>query len=218
LQVDCEVGIDVYIKSARGMNCVKLLLSHAYTCIVSPVASSERANHILACFTVNALYRLLIYLLCMQRSFSVVTELRVFVNVGDNPNSIAPKLQEVVVQIMRTEVCNRWHYYYKKIDKTMVCAGYKKGGRDSCKGDSGGPLACLRPDGSYTLFGLVSWGANPCARAKKPGVYAKTAAVLGWIKSYVKGAHLHFATITFVIHHCYHCFISLQVKFRRVEQ
>jgi len=74
----------------------------------------------------------------------------------------------------------------------MVCAGYKEGGKDSCKGDSGGPLACQSPNGSYKLFGTVSWGDDICGAVKKPGVYAKTAAVLGWIKKHVPGAHVQF--------------------------
>jgi len=140
----------------------------------------------------------------MQRFFSAVTELHVFVNVGEKGYSKANKLQEVVVKIISTEVCNRRDWYNNDVDESMVCAGYKKGGRDSCAGDSGGPLVCRRADGGrYKLIGVVSWGEG-CAEAKKPGVYAKTAAVLGWINSYVKGVHMHFSVIKLIVnHYCY---------------
>ena len=40
----------------------------------------------------------------------------------------------------------------------MICAGFNDGGVDACNGDSGGPLMCERPDGSYYLPGIISWG------------------------------------------------------------
>jgi len=131
----------------------------------------------------------------MQRSFSALTELQVFVNVDD---SLANELQEVKVKILSTEKCTNWFNDTIVDKKSMICAGYEQGGRDSCGGDSGGPLACRGDNGRYKLFGVVSWGEG-CAEAKKPGVYAKTAAVLDWIKSYVKGARMYF---------CY-CYFSL---------
>jgi len=52
----------------------------------------------------------------------------------------------------------------------MLCAAGDQG-RDSCVGDSGGPL--LVPDGPRLLLaGLVSFGANPCASGP-PGVYTE---------------------------------------------
>ena len=123
---------------------------------------------------------------------------RILVVDVDYHNSRANKLREVVVKIMPTKDCKDWYKGTVVDKKSMICAGYEEGGRDSCGGDSGGPLACRGDNGRYKLFGVVSWGGT-CGAAKEPGVYAKTAAVLGWIKSYVKGAHLHFLLLFFMI-------------------
>lgn len=68
----------------------------------------------------------------------------------------------------------------------MICAGYSEGGKDSCNGDSGGPLKCkYKKNGRRTLLliGVVSFGSIPCAEAGKPGVYARVTAVRKWIET-----------------------------------
>ena len=53
---------------------------------------------------------------------------------------------------------------------TMLCAGDL--GKDSCDGDSGGPLSLM----NGTLVGLVSFGSDPCADPDgTPGVYTELA-------------------------------------------
>jgi secreted trypsin-like serine protease len=54
--------------------------------------------------------------------------------------------------------------------RTMVCAGYRRGGTDTCEGDSGGPLLAPLPDGRPMLTAVTSFG-DGCARADHPGVY-----------------------------------------------
>lgn len=53
---------------------------------------------------------------------------------------------------------------------TMVCAGQRKGKRDSCQGDSGGPLINRKGE----QVGVVSFGLG-CGREGFPGVYVRTA-------------------------------------------
>ncbi|GMS83606.1 hypothetical protein PENTCL1PPCAC_5781 [Pristionchus entomophagus] len=91
-------------------------------------------------------------------------------------------LREVQVPIVPAHICNDWHHYRFQIHTpTMVCAGYSHGGRDSCAGDSGGPLMCER-GGKWELQGVVSWGEG-CGRPGFPGVYARILPALAFIKT-----------------------------------
>jgi secreted trypsin-like serine protease len=55
--------------------------------------------------------------------------------------------------------------------QTMLCAGYPRGGTDTCEGDSGGPLLAPLTDGRLRLVAATSFGKG-CAQAGHPGVYA----------------------------------------------
>lgn len=48
--------------------------------------------------------------------------------------------------------------YVEEIPDMFICAGISKGGRDSCEGDSGGPLTMVDNDGRSYLVGIISWG------------------------------------------------------------
>lgn len=64
---------------------------------------------------------------------------------------------------------------------TMICAGATAPDRDSCNGDSGGPLT-LSIAGTRTLVGDVSWGPlSGCATAGLPSVYGRISAFRPWI-------------------------------------
>lgn len=54
----------------------------------------------------------------------------------------------------------------------------------SHQGDSGGPLTCVE-NGSYYVYGLVSWG-DGCGLKNKPGVYTQVTTFLSWIKSKIQ--------------------------------
>ena len=87
-------------------------------------------------------------------------------------------LVEVRLNTMTNSECARIHGDHR-ISDNMICAGAT--GRDSCEGDSGGPLAVLGQDGSYRQIGVVSWG-NGCAKPGYPGVYTRLSSLLGWIE------------------------------------
>ncbi|CAG7647036.1 unnamed protein product, partial [Allacma fusca] len=91
-------------------------------------------------------------------------------------------LQEVQLPLISTGECRKRTLFlplYKLTDE-MFCAGFDRGGRDACLGDSGGPLMCSETDGRWSLYGVTSNGYG-CARANRPGVYTKVASYLDWI-------------------------------------
>jgi trypsin len=97
---------------------------------------------------------------------------------GDTPDT----LQEARVPITTDAYCAG---AYSDFDpQTMVCAGFEQGGVDTCQGDSGGPLFGRTSAGALKVVGATSFGEG-CARAGKPGVYARVAdaTLREWIRS-----------------------------------
>ncbi len=89
-------------------------------------------------------------------------------------------LRQVTVPIVSQTVCNAPNAYGGTITARMLCAGLASGGKDSCGGDSGGPL--LIPAGSgWIQAGIVSFGIG-CALPNKYGVYTRLSALSGWVK------------------------------------
>ncbi|CAH0562093.1 unnamed protein product [Brassicogethes aeneus] len=95
-------------------------------------------------------------------------------------------LQEVQVPVISTAECRKRTVFLPlyKITDDMFCAGYERGGRDACLGDSGGPLMCPEANGRWVLHGITSNGYG-CARANRPGVYTKVSNYITWVDSHV---------------------------------
>jgi len=74
-----------------------------------------------------------------------------------------------------------------QIIDSQICAGGDPG-RDSCNGDSGGPL--MRLDNGaiphYFLAGIVSYGPKNCGTPDIPGVYTRTSKFIDWIQSKIR--------------------------------
>jgi len=99
-------------------------------------------------------------------------------------------LQEVAVPIISNFECQQRYqqaglYQYSDIPDIMLCAGYKKGGKDACQGDSGGPLVVQRKDGRFNLEGVISWGIG-CGRKNLPGVYTRISKFQNWINGNIR--------------------------------
>lgn len=64
-----------------------------------------------------------------------------------------------------------------------MCAGGVKG-KDSCSGDSGGPLLYVSQNGKkqrYMQQGIVSYGSQDCAIGGYPTIYTKVSYYIDWI-------------------------------------
>ncbi|CAI6351380.1 unnamed protein product [Macrosiphum euphorbiae] len=93
-------------------------------------------------------------------------------------NRSSDALIEVELPVLSNSECKKIYESHKtNIDDTQLCAGIK--GRDSCMGDSGGPL--IWPKGSqYYLVGVMNFGHLSCG-TDIPGVYARVTSFLEWI-------------------------------------
>lgn len=93
------------------------------------------------------------------------------------------RLHQVTVPLVDNALCNDAYNnlgYDNPIDETMICAGYTEGGKDSCYGDSGGPLMVKDDAGGWLQVGVVSSGEG-CALPDAYGIYARTPFFVDWI-------------------------------------
>ena len=94
-------------------------------------------------------------------------------------------LQEVCLPVVETSACRQaFAREGFPVTHDMFCAGPAAGGKDVCKGDSGGGYIFEDPgDVRWFLGGLVSWGSSEgCALPNKYGVYLNVNDYLDWIQ------------------------------------
>ncbi|NXD14250.1 MCT1A protease, partial [Nothocercus nigrocapillus] len=83
------------------------------------------------------------------------------------------RLFETKVSIYSRRKCTR---FYPELTNGMICAGSFHELKDSSQGDSGGPLVCNK-----VAEGVVSFGHDT-----PPGVYARVANYLPWIRKIMR--------------------------------
>jgi secreted trypsin-like serine protease len=94
-------------------------------------------------------------------------------------NRSSPRLKQVGLKILPLARCAAVDAYRGKLDRTTICAGSLEGQKDSCSGDSGGPMT--RAQGNeMVLVGLVSWGVG-CALPGTPAIYTRVSEFKTWI-------------------------------------
>eukprot|EP00092_Neocalanus_flemingeri_P070662 GFUD01086752.1.p1 GENE.GFUD01086752.1~~GFUD01086752.1.p1 ORF type:complete len:329 (+),score=88.38 GFUD01086752.1:160-1146(+) len=94
-----------------------------------------------------------------------------------------PVLKELDLPILNNTECEasfKRAGYWEEIPDIFICAGYRDGRKDTCEGDSGGPMAVLRQDGRYELAGILSWGIG-CGQRNRPGVYTRVSTFRDWV-------------------------------------
>jgi V8-like Glu-specific endopeptidase len=101
---------------------------------------------------------------------------------GRQPN----ELMKVDVEVWTNDRCRNSYGSNAPggITSHMLCASLPD--KDSCSGDSGGPLfRCGEgSNGLCTQVGIVSWGIG-CAQANYPGVYTRVTSMREWINTIV---------------------------------
>ncbi|KAM9848996.1 transmembrane protease serine 9 [Aulostomus maculatus] len=96
--------------------------------------------------------------------------------------SLTTLLQKAEVNIIDQADCQQ--SYRDVLTPNMMCAGDMEGGKDTCLGDSGGPLTCRQPSGQWFIAGVTSWG-HGCGRIGFPGVYTRVTSVRKWISTHL---------------------------------
>jgi len=96
-------------------------------------------------------------------------------------SSVLLKVDIPVVSLMK---CVAVYNRSVPITEKQICAGGSEG-KDSCGGDSGGPLQFvgqpIQGGTSYIQYGVVSFGPRQCGSVGRPGVYTRVGHYMKWI-------------------------------------
>lgn len=101
---------------------------------------------------------------------------------NENP-AVRPNSNQVLKQVTlsprKYSYCSKLFLNFDFLK--MHCVG-GHANQDTCSGDSGGPLMCLREDNRWYVDGVVSFGLK-CGVQDEPGVYTRVPQYRHWIKT-----------------------------------
>ncbi|KAK6630239.1 hypothetical protein RUM43_014938 [Polyplax serrata] len=93
-------------------------------------------------------------------------------------------LLKATLPIVSRPECLRAYKNKVPITDTQICAG-GEAGKDSCSGDSGGPLQVIElnhlGEPAYVQKGIVSFGPRNCGTEGIPAVYTRVSRYVDWI-------------------------------------
>ncbi|CRL05180.1 CLUMA_CG018056, isoform A [Clunio marinus] len=129
---------------------------------------------------------------CLQQTQTIEKEKAIATGWGytEVAGSTSDILQKVQLDIIDNQKCKSVYDdedNYKIYDSQM-CAGVLAGGKDTCGGDSGGPLQITV--GNKCVFGIVgvtSYGSTFCGSRNAPGIYTRVSSYIDWIEDKVWG-------------------------------
>lgn len=98
---------------------------------------------------------------------------------GHDGNAPSDVKKHVKLPFVNSQRCQTL-YAFRGILPSQICAGGKVG-EDSCSGDSGGPLMYSHGY-TYTVIGIVSYGATLCGTKDIPGIYTYVYSYLDWLQ------------------------------------
>lgn len=98
---------------------------------------------------------------------------------------VSRRKMKVSVPGQTIETCNEAFAAAKvTFTENQLCAGGLDG-KDSCKGDSGGPLMMIVKN-RWHLMGIVSLGSKPCGKQGMPAVYTRLGSYLDWVAAKIE--------------------------------
>ncbi|CAL4066175.1 unnamed protein product, partial [Meganyctiphanes norvegica] len=98
----------------------------------------------------------------------------------------ATVLQQAQLDIQELDFCRKHQRDYP--DSSMIiCAGDGKDGKDSCRGDSGGPLMLSDNfEQKWFAVGVTSFGNTICGASGSQGIYTSVYHYINWIQANMK--------------------------------
>jgi len=104
-----------------------------------------------------------------------------------HPPDLPESLKKVNVPMCQPSTCKeKWGSTEDGWTDNMICAGANR--KDSCGGDSGGPLMYKNRNtgarGVWTQVGIVSFGGT-CGNSSLPGVYVRVENYINWINRHI---------------------------------